>query len=545
MSKKPKVILCPYCGNTQTQPDDRCAGCGGYFDQLSLKVTQQHMGPWFIRDRHNPFRPGCTYDVLVKQIQKGKITPTTILRGPTTRQYWSVARHVPGVAHRLGYCHACGARVEPTDQTCSHCGESFFAPQIRDNLGLAPIDPQFMRQVEAMHAGQPIPGSSPQPTRAESGDSGGPAVDQPRPTLSGSAILRSLRDREQPDAAQPPSAADSLGTEPTGRSQRDAMDWMAGRADEKPDDLESASQQLYGSSGQGLSGLTWVLIAMNALLFVGIIIAVIVVMARADADPATPGQGAPTAPAESSGDTGQTGVTGNSDHEGGPGADTDAAQADAAIGDTMPGQAAVDQANPPAVQAPQPGLPGPGDPIIPPAEPGPSVWEQAHDRAAALEEADQLDQALDLLMQIQDRAPAEEKPASLDRDIQRLQEKINRREVEAYFGFGQQRPTRLPGLTDRPGGELSPAGEPDNIFDFDDSVTDAQRQQGNWDSRFAEALELENKQELRHALRIMLSLADQAPTPDKQRELNAAIDRVRGKLDARNSNSASNGAVDA
>lgn len=532
MSKKPKVILCPYCGNTQTQPDDRCAGCGGYFDQLSLKVTQQHMGPWFIRDRHNPFRPGCTYDVLVKQIQKGKITATTIIRGPTTRQYWSVARHVPGVAHQLGYCHACGTHVQASDQTCSHCGESFFAPQLRDNLGLAPIDPQFMRQVEAMHAGQPIPGSTPQPTRADSGDSGGPAVDQPRPTLSGSAILRSLRDREQAEASGE-AEAQTLGSGAS-RPRRDAMDWMAGRADEKPDDLESASQQLYGSSGGGLSGLTWLLIAMNALLFVGIIIAVIVVMAQADGDEPTQNQAPPTEPTEQP-DPAAAGTPG----------DVTGSGAAASSVDTTPGQTDAQDAEASVAQAGQPESPPTAQPILPPANPGPSVWEQAHDRAAALEDAGQLDQALDLLMRIQDRAPADEKPASLDRDIQRLREKINRREVEAYFGFGEQRQTPLPGLKDRPGGELSPSDEPDNIFDFDDAVTDGQRQQGNWDSRFAEALDLESRQELRQALRIMVGLVDQAPTAEKRRELDAAIDRIRGKLDARDNSSATPGPVDA
>ena len=63
MSKENKIILCPYCGNTQKTPD-RCEGCGGLFEPLSRKATQIKMGPWFIRDKNNPFRPGCSYEVL-------------------------------------------------------------------------------------------------------------------------------------------------------------------------------------------------------------------------------------------------------------------------------------------------------------------------------------------------------------------------------------------------------------------------------------------------------------------------------------------------
>ena len=136
MSDQTKYILCPYCGHTQTHAD-RCAECGGLFEPLSRRATQIAMGPWYIRDKQNPFRPGCCYDVLKKQIRSGRVKPHTVLRGPTTRQFWSVARHVPGVAHLLGYCHACGAKVSPDDGECGECGVSFESVRERNELGLA------------------------------------------------------------------------------------------------------------------------------------------------------------------------------------------------------------------------------------------------------------------------------------------------------------------------------------------------------------------------------------------------------------------------
>lgn len=130
-----KLILCPYCGCTQPA-SDRCVDCGGLFEPLSRRATQIAMGPWFIRDKNNPFRPGCSYEVLKKQIRAGRIKPTTVIRGPTTRQFWSVARHVPGVAHLLGYCHRCGVKVNPDVLSCPSCLEPFREVAQRDELGL-------------------------------------------------------------------------------------------------------------------------------------------------------------------------------------------------------------------------------------------------------------------------------------------------------------------------------------------------------------------------------------------------------------------------
>ncbi len=123
-SSEPRLVLCPYCGHTQANPV-RCEQCKGLFEPFSRKATQIAMGPWFIRDSANPFRPGCSYETLKRQIEMGRVKATSILRGPTTRQFWSVARNVPGVAHLVGSCHRCNAKVDPKDKRCPSCGEAF------------------------------------------------------------------------------------------------------------------------------------------------------------------------------------------------------------------------------------------------------------------------------------------------------------------------------------------------------------------------------------------------------------------------------------
>lgn len=134
-AKKAKVVLCPYCGHAQQQVE-KCTSCGGVFEPLSRRATQIAMGPWTIRNKKHPFRPGCSYEVLVQMIEGGRIGPMTVLRGPTTRQFWSVARNVPGVAHLLGYCHACGAHVSKEDKRCPSCDAVFRAVKQRNEMGL-------------------------------------------------------------------------------------------------------------------------------------------------------------------------------------------------------------------------------------------------------------------------------------------------------------------------------------------------------------------------------------------------------------------------
>ncbi|MBX3406138.1 MAG: hypothetical protein KF869_05170 [Phycisphaeraceae bacterium] len=97
------------------------------------------MGPWFIRDETNPFLPGFSLATLRQLVRRGRIAPDTVIKGPSTRQFWSYARNVPGVAHLLGACHVCRAAAKPTDAQCTACGASFEIPDDREHLGLAPV----------------------------------------------------------------------------------------------------------------------------------------------------------------------------------------------------------------------------------------------------------------------------------------------------------------------------------------------------------------------------------------------------------------------
>lgn len=115
--------------------------CAGRFDPLSRQATQNQMGPWSIRDETAPHRPGCAYETLARLVKAGHIGLDTVIRGPTTRQFWTLARHTPGVSQLLGVCHNCRAVATPDAFQCSSCHASFSADRDRQHLGIGNVRP--------------------------------------------------------------------------------------------------------------------------------------------------------------------------------------------------------------------------------------------------------------------------------------------------------------------------------------------------------------------------------------------------------------------
>ncbi len=134
---QPRAVVCPYCG-TVSGDTIKCDRCGGRFDPLSRQATQNAMGPWRMRDEAVPSRPGCNYETLRKLVDGGRVTRSSVIAGPTTRQFWMLAGRVPGVAHLLGVCHSCQAEVEREQYACTRCGAVFEVDKDRQHLGLGP-----------------------------------------------------------------------------------------------------------------------------------------------------------------------------------------------------------------------------------------------------------------------------------------------------------------------------------------------------------------------------------------------------------------------
>lgn len=177
---KRRLIICPYCGDAQPVVE-RCRSCSGLFESLSRQATHNSMGPWFIREELRPFTPGCSYETMVKMIRRGRITRLTIVRGPTTRQFWTIAKRVPGLSHLLGFCYECAASVDPGDHACHACGASFGVILDRNYLGL----PEY----------RPMPWETDPPRERSETDPIRPVESMPEPTRPGDQSAGSERTR--------------------------------------------------------------------------------------------------------------------------------------------------------------------------------------------------------------------------------------------------------------------------------------------------------------------------------------------------------------
>lgn len=147
-------VLCPFCGTSQAAAEiaatGTCKACRNRMDPMARIATHNAMGPWFVRDLTNPFAPGCSYETLAAMCARGRVKLVSVVRGPTTQQFWKLAAHTPGVAVLLGQCHACAEHVKVDDQTCPACHAQlrppipvgvgrFMAIDDRQQLGLPPV----------------------------------------------------------------------------------------------------------------------------------------------------------------------------------------------------------------------------------------------------------------------------------------------------------------------------------------------------------------------------------------------------------------------
>ncbi|MBL8744885.1 MAG: hypothetical protein JNK58_00860 [Phycisphaerae bacterium] len=131
-------VLCPYCGHIQSMTE-QCERCRGLFEPLSRQATQNQMGPWQLRSEKQPFGPGFSYEKLKEMVSKGRVTRATVLRGPSTKQFWSLACNAPGVAVLLGECHNCHSHVQPDEYLCRTCSAVLTCSTDRQYLGLGPV----------------------------------------------------------------------------------------------------------------------------------------------------------------------------------------------------------------------------------------------------------------------------------------------------------------------------------------------------------------------------------------------------------------------
>lgn len=263
-----KLVLCPYCGHAQ-QGGDRCQDCGGLFEPLSRRATQIAMGPWYIRDKARPFKPGCCYDIVKRLAETGRIKPTTVMRGPTSKQFWSIARNVPGVAHLVGYCHACSAHVSPNEPKCPDCGAMFGEPRNRNELGIS-----YKTEADAQRAQRELDAELRGEKADEASSSGSWMSSEPMPTAPSSDLLAEVMNLTAGDSAA--GAAATAGVTQAPRASSESIGKPAppeARGASAFDDIAPTGPL---PEAGGISPIVWVLVALNIILISVVVVVVLI-----------------------------------------------------------------------------------------------------------------------------------------------------------------------------------------------------------------------------------------------------------------------------
>ncbi|HRX85693.1 MAG TPA: hypothetical protein P5572_11810 [Phycisphaerae bacterium] len=150
---------CVSCGELVRRSAIVCDQCGQDLSLRMIVKMQAHAGPWYVHEHVRPF-PGVTLERLVRQAQRGILTATTIVRGPTTFHQWRFAAETPGLSKHLGVCWNCQGRVSAADMRCPQCRVDLDRPAgIEHGAPASPPPPPPASPVPAGKA--PTPAAQP------------------------------------------------------------------------------------------------------------------------------------------------------------------------------------------------------------------------------------------------------------------------------------------------------------------------------------------------------------------------------------------------
>ncbi|MCH8149322.1 MAG: hypothetical protein IH987_15285 [Planctomycetes bacterium] len=128
-----EAVPCVSCGHLVRRTQDHCDECGQDLGARMLAKMRTHAGPWYVLEHLHPF-PGVTLDRIIRQIRRGLLTETSIVRGPSTDHQWRFAVETPGLCRYFGRCWHCHNEVAPSDSTCTRCRTNLNFDQ-SDDLG--------------------------------------------------------------------------------------------------------------------------------------------------------------------------------------------------------------------------------------------------------------------------------------------------------------------------------------------------------------------------------------------------------------------------
>jgi hypothetical protein len=105
------------------------------------------------------------FDTLMVLVQKGRVTARSIVRGPTTGQFWRHAARVKGVSRLFGLCWSCGGDVAKTARACPACKRLQEPPEDPDVLLEEGVEVSEEEIAEAIWADHAPPTTTNEPVR--------------------------------------------------------------------------------------------------------------------------------------------------------------------------------------------------------------------------------------------------------------------------------------------------------------------------------------------------------------------------------------------
>lgn len=142
-------VVCPFCAHVRTEATGSCPKCTMEDTPTTRRSTGERIGPWFVLQRKNPTAPGLRLSVLLTLARRGHVTAKSIVRGPTTGQFWRYASQVKGLSRVFGTCWHCGGSVSPDATNCPRCRSAQEIPDDPDQFLETHAQLPVMREVPA------------------------------------------------------------------------------------------------------------------------------------------------------------------------------------------------------------------------------------------------------------------------------------------------------------------------------------------------------------------------------------------------------------
>ena len=114
------AVPCVSCGQLVLRDQAECDHCGQDLGREMIERMRAHAGPWYVLEHVRPF-PGVSLERIIRQIRRGVLTDTSIVRGPDTEYQWRFAVETPGLCLYFKRCWRCHAEASPTDRQCASC----------------------------------------------------------------------------------------------------------------------------------------------------------------------------------------------------------------------------------------------------------------------------------------------------------------------------------------------------------------------------------------------------------------------------------------